>query len=192
MFLRVFDGSSSQESVFEKTLTDTVSAVMTGFNACILCYGQTGCIGYSIPVGTPCSYYMYACMYGIGSGKTYTFFGPDEELGADELFTLSENNKSGQGVVQHLSFSLYTSTLCSTYIHIYCIKIMGPYMCDVFFNSCVSGRVSAQVHRIGGPQLCGATSSEGVYGCEGLPSVSLGQVHRDIRRTSTYFLCLYV
>ena len=39
---RVFDGSSSQESVFEKTVTDTVSAVMTGFNACILCYGQTG------------------------------------------------------------------------------------------------------------------------------------------------------
>ena len=42
MYLRVFDGSSSQENVFEKTVTDTVSAVMTGFNACILCYGQTG------------------------------------------------------------------------------------------------------------------------------------------------------
>eukprot|EP01036_Dinobryon_divergens_P032793 gene32793-42451_t len=78
LFNRVFDGSSSQESVFEKTLTDTVSAVMTGFNACILCYGQTG------------------------SGKTYTFFGPDEELGADELFTLSENNKSAASLAECL------------------------------------------------------------------------------------------
>ena len=41
------------------------------------------------------------------------------------------------------------------------------YMCDVFY-SFGSGRVSAQVHRTGGPQLCGATRSEGVYGSEGL------------------------
>ena len=42
LFNSVFDGSSSQDKVYQNTLLDTVSAVLNGYNACILCYGQTG------------------------------------------------------------------------------------------------------------------------------------------------------
>ena len=42
LFQTVLNGAASQQKVFDKTVLDSVSAVMGGYNACILCYGQTG------------------------------------------------------------------------------------------------------------------------------------------------------
>ena len=74
-----------------------------------------------------CFYYDFnycSTYYDIGSGKTFTFFGPDEELGADELFTLCENKKSGQGT--QILYCIYISN--QTYIHTYIqpIKVFNP------------------------------------------------------------------
>eukprot|EP00607_Mallomonas_marina_P010567 CAMPEP_0182422368 /NCGR_PEP_ID=MMETSP1167-20130531/8037_1 /TAXON_ID=2988 /ORGANISM="Mallomonas Sp, Strain CCMP3275" /LENGTH=647 /DNA_ID=CAMNT_0024600377 /DNA_START=372 /DNA_END=2315 /DNA_ORIENTATION=+ len=55
-FFGVFPGDSSQKQVYEAGPKDLVSAVLNGFNSCLMCYGQTG------------------------SGKTHTMFGPEGAL----------------------------------------------------------------------------------------------------------------
>lgn len=52
----VFDGSSSQEQLYQFTAHNSVQSVLNGYNTCVLVYGQTG------------------------SGKTHTMFGPDHLL----------------------------------------------------------------------------------------------------------------
>lgn len=50
----IFKTDETQETIFEISGTDRVAAVLGGYNATLLCYGQTG------------------------AGKTHTMFGPDE------------------------------------------------------------------------------------------------------------------
>ena len=66
----VFTASVSQQQLFETALAPSITSVLNGLNATVLCYGQTG------------------------SGKTYTFFGPegalsDGEPGADGALSAS-------------------------------------------------------------------------------------------------------
>mmetsp|Transcript_25467 Transcript_25467/g.42490 ORF Transcript_25467/g.42490 Transcript_25467/m.42490 type:complete len:864 (+) Transcript_25467:35-2626(+) len=55
-FSNVHKGDATQQQVYDKSAQDAIATVLNGFNACIMCYGQTG------------------------AGKTYTFFGPDGTL----------------------------------------------------------------------------------------------------------------
>ena len=52
-FDKIFPGSAPQDDVFRHVMTDSVDAVLKGFNATVLAYGQSG------------------------AGKTYTMFGDD-------------------------------------------------------------------------------------------------------------------
>ena len=52
----IFKSEAPQEEVYRQAGTDRVDSVLAGFNATLLCYGQTG------------------------AGKTHTMFGPDEVI----------------------------------------------------------------------------------------------------------------
>lgn len=41
-YTAVHKGEASQQSVYEKSAQEAVTAVLNGFNACLMCYGQTG------------------------------------------------------------------------------------------------------------------------------------------------------
>jgi hypothetical protein len=60
-FTKVHSSEANQEKIYENSIRESVSSVLNGCNACILCYGQTG------------------------SGKTYTYLGPEGCLETDEL-----------------------------------------------------------------------------------------------------------
>ena len=53
-FNNVFIDKSNQQTIYNDSARDLVTAALNGMNSCLLCYGQTG------------------------SGKTYTMFGPDD------------------------------------------------------------------------------------------------------------------
>jgi len=53
-FNNVFIDKTNQQTVYDDSARDLVTAALNGMNSCLLCYGQTG------------------------SGKTYTMFGPDD------------------------------------------------------------------------------------------------------------------
>lgn len=57
IFARVFGGEDSQAALYEHGTRGAVVAALNGFNACVMCYGQTS------------------------SGKTHTMFGPPGALG---------------------------------------------------------------------------------------------------------------
>lgn len=73
-FDRIFDGSSSQDQVFDE-LQCLVQSAMNGSNVCIMSYGQTG------------------------SGKTYTMVGDDRNPGlyfstVDEIYRLLRHEQA--------------------------------------------------------------------------------------------------
>ena len=41
-YSNLYDGITTQSSVYSNSATDSVVAALNGFNSCILCYGQTG------------------------------------------------------------------------------------------------------------------------------------------------------
>ncbi|XP_010681111.2 kinesin-like protein KIN-14E isoform X1 [Beta vulgaris subsp. vulgaris] len=88
----VFDGSATQEDVFEDTKYLVQSAV-DGYNVCIFAYGQTG------------------------SGKTYTIYGTESEPGltpraTSELFkVLKRDNKKFSFSLKAYMLELYQDTL---------------------------------------------------------------------------------
>uniref|UniRef100_A0A803LMS8 Kinesin-like calmodulin-binding protein n=2 Tax=Chenopodium quinoa TaxID=63459 RepID=A0A803LMS8_CHEQI len=88
----VFDGSATQDDVFEDTRYLVQSAV-DGFNVCIFAYGQTG------------------------SGKTYTIYGTESEPGltpraTSELFKiLKRDNKKFSFSLKAYMLELYQDTL---------------------------------------------------------------------------------
>ena len=47
-FSSLYDGDASQQKVFDNSACDAVSAALTGFNACVLHYGQTVSISISL------------------------------------------------------------------------------------------------------------------------------------------------
>jgi kinesin family protein 5 len=53
-FNNVFIDKTNQQTIYNDSARDLVTAALNGMNSCLLCYGQTG------------------------SGKTYTMFGPDD------------------------------------------------------------------------------------------------------------------
>lgn len=92
MYDRVFDGSATQDDVFEDTKYLVQSAV-DGYNVCIFAYGQTG------------------------SGKTYTIYGSDSNPGltpraTSELFKIMkrESNKFSFSLKAYM-VELYQDTL---------------------------------------------------------------------------------
>merc|ERR1719428_547231 len=70
VFARVFDGDSTQEHVYENTARGSVCAAVNGFNACLLCYGQTG------------------------AGKTHTMFGQSVACGGNAGAVVSQQSGS--------------------------------------------------------------------------------------------------
>lgn len=92
LYDHVFDGSATQEDVFEDTKYLVQSAV-DGYNVCIFAYGQTG------------------------SGKTYTIYGTESEPGltpraTSELFkVLKRDNKKFSFSLKAYMLELYQDTL---------------------------------------------------------------------------------
>lgn len=82
-FLSVHDETSSQIEVYERCTQEMVVAMLNGFNSCVLCYGQTGWCSLLI------STFPMFCLNYPGSGKTHTFFGPENHL--NESFFLNNN-----------------------------------------------------------------------------------------------------
>ena len=61
-FSCVNDASTTQNKMYQKGAQESVMAALNGFNACLLCYGQTG------------------------AGKTFTLFGPESGLDIDPQY----------------------------------------------------------------------------------------------------------
>ena len=81
-FSHVFDAQSTQVNVFNSAISPTIGHIMNGYNASILCYGQTG------------------------GGKTHTFFGPTSKLEFDahdvhEYISMSQSVGGLLGTVSH-------------------------------------------------------------------------------------------
>ena len=59
-FSNLYDGESSQSSVYSNSACDSVVAALNGYNSCILCYGQTGKYSPYVPsVRTLHTYPLY-------------------------------------------------------------------------------------------------------------------------------------
>ena len=68
---------------YEGVARDTIIAALNGFNACLLCYGQTGGQPTRL-LGCICFVCAYCYMRPSGSGKTHTVFGPPGALQASQ------------------------------------------------------------------------------------------------------------
>merc|ERR1719359_2639616 len=70
VFTRVFDGETAQEDVYDQSARGSVCAALNGFNAALLCYGQTG------------------------AGKTHTMFGQSVACGGNAGAVVSQQSGS--------------------------------------------------------------------------------------------------
>ena len=76
----------SQEGLYERTgLRDMVASVLSGINVSVIAYGQTGKLTSLFHIHThtqsPLLWPLNSFALVIGSGKTHTMEGPDEDMG---------------------------------------------------------------------------------------------------------------
>lgn len=119
VFDRIFEGTSSQDSVYDECVGPVVEHVLQGYNACCFAYGQTG------------------------SGKTYSMFG--QESGSWELRGLVP--RAAEAVCRGVADVIKTNPGSRVAVYVSFLEVYLDHVRDLAVSPVVtpSGRISGDV-----------------------------------------------